>query len=171
MSELKKCKKCKKEKDIKQFRTNHKTDDKKTANCIDCIESSPSFKKNAIITQEKQELFLSNFYKSACNVAVSCKAIGVSRETYYNWLNDYDSFKKKVEEEKEGLLDFVEGKLMSRIQKDDTTAIIFHLKTKGKERGYTEKIELDHSGELNRDVVVSFKGTSLEEIGWIEPDL
>jgi len=44
--------------------------------------------------------------------------------------------------EKESLLDLAESKLISNIQDGDNTAIIFFLKTQGKERGYIERNEM-----------------------------
>ena len=43
---------------------------------------------------------------------------------------------------------------MNRIKSDDTTAMIFYLKTQGKERGYIERQEVEHSGAV--DVVVNW---------------
>lgn len=70
----------------------------------------------------------------------ACEAIGISRSKYYKWMQDDADFAAKVEEIKEAQIDFVESKLISAIDANDTTAIIFYLKTKGKKRGYTEKL-------------------------------
>lgn len=89
-------------------------------------------------------------------VTTACKSIGLARSTYYSWLSSDEDFKKAVDEIQEVAIDFVESKLMEKINgvtcmgKDDVydvppsdTAIIFYLKTKGKKRGYVEKTELD----------------------------
>ena len=44
-------------------------------------------------------------------------------------------------DEREGLKDFAEGKLMQQIDGGNITAIIFYLKTQAKDRGYIEKVE------------------------------
>ena len=38
-------------------------------------------------------------------------------------------------------LDFAETMLMKHIREGDTTSLIFYLKTKGRERGYVERVE------------------------------
>lgn len=94
-------------------------------------------------------------------VSSACKSIGLPRSTFYNWcLNDAE-FKAAVDDIQEVAIDFVESKLMEKINgvtcmgKEDVyeqppsdTAIIFYLKTKGKKRGYVEKTELDLAGTL-----------------------
>ena len=47
-----------------------------------------------------------------------------------------------VADEKESLLDLAESKLIQNIQDQDTTSIIFYLKTQGKKRGYVERSEV-----------------------------
>jgi len=42
----------------------------------------------------------------------------------------------------EAVTDEVEGCLLKKIREGDTTAMIFYLKTKGRNRGYSEKIEI-----------------------------
>lgn len=95
-------------------------------------------------------------------VSIACKSIGLARSTFYSWMQADPEFKVAVDELQEVALDFVEGKLMEKIngvtvKKGETddgedlvydvppsdTAIIFYLKTRGKKRGYIEKTEHD----------------------------
>jgi hypothetical protein len=76
-------------------------------------------------------------------VSTACKAIGMPRSTFYNWMNADALFKEAVEEIQEYALDVAESELHKLIKKGETTAIIFYLKTKGKKRGYVEKQEVD----------------------------
>ena len=57
----------------------------------------------------------------------------------YNWINKDNNFKNKVNEILEAQIDLVESKLIEKIQNNDLGAIIFYLKTKAKNRGYTKK--------------------------------
>lgn len=56
---------------------------------------------------------------------------------------------KALEDEKESVLDFTEGKAIERIKDGDGAMIRFMLATKGKKRGYTyeDKLEDDDAGE------------------------
>lgn len=94
-------------------------------------------------------------------VTVACASISCPRSTYYKWLNEDPEFKAAVEEIQDVAIDFVESKLMEKIngvqvqemvkgepviyeQPPSDTAIIFFLKTKGKKRGYIERMEVDN---------------------------
>lgn len=72
-------------------------------------------------------------------VYAACEKAGVSRSTYYRWRDTDPDFRAAADEVGEARLDYVEGKLMELINAGDTTATLFYLKTKGKERGWTEK--------------------------------
>ena len=64
-------------------------------------------------------------------------------------------FREAVDENNERVLDNVEQALYANIVAKNITAIIFHLKCKGKKRGYIERSEIEHSGKienLNIDV-------------------
>lgn len=87
--------------------------------------------------------------KSLGVVSSACEEVGISRRTHYNWLNDDEEYKRKIEEIDDYCIDFAESALFKKIKEGDNTAIIFFLKTKGKKRGYIERTEqqVEHKGE------------------------
>lgn len=90
--------------------------------------------------EERKEQFLKSLKASRGIISTACEAANISRTAYYKWTREDDEFRQRVEEVEESQIDFVESKLINAINANDTTAIIFYLKTKGKKRGYTEKI-------------------------------
>lgn len=92
---------------------------------------------------KKRKVFLDAYELSAGNVSHACKGAGISRQTYYNWLDKFDTFKKGIAEIDEATKDFAESILMKMLQEKNVTATIFYLKTKCKDRGYVEKVELE----------------------------
>jgi len=92
---------------------------------------------------KKQKAMLEALEKTAFNVSSACKMVGIDRQTHYNWLGKFGIYKKQCEEIQESLIDFAESQLLKKMKKEDLGAIIFFLKTKGKKRGYTERIETE----------------------------
>jgi hypothetical protein len=84
---------------------------------------------------EKQELFLDLLEKSLGVVSLALQKSEITKEDYDNWMKN-QTFKKRVDNINELSIDFVENKLLKKIQNDDLNAIQFYLKTKGKRRGY-----------------------------------
>jgi hypothetical protein len=97
---------------------------------------------------KKKAKFLEKFEESKGNVSIAAKYADIARKTYYNWIDEDKEFKQAANDVLEASGDYVESKLLSRINKDDTTAIIFYCKTKLKERGYVERSENIHDGNL-----------------------
>lgn len=81
-------------------------------------------------------------------VTMAAKAVGIDRCTHYSWYNKDPEYKAAVDALTDIPLDFAENKLHSLIEKGDTAATIFFLKTKGRKRGYIEKQEVEHTGEI-----------------------
>jgi hypothetical protein len=81
-------------------------------------------------------------------VTAACEAVGVDRATFYRYYNDDEDFQKEVKDMQEYALDFAESALFKSIKKGSDTATIFFLKTKGKDRGYIEKQEIQHNGNI-----------------------
>jgi len=100
-----------------------------------------------------KDQFLEVFANKLGNVSKACEATDISRRTFYNWLKEED-FSSKVEDVREGLIDFAEAQLLSNIKEGKTAEILFYLKTKGKKRGYIERQEVETVGENQFEVKI-----------------
>jgi hypothetical protein len=82
-------------------------------------------------------------------VSSACKMVGISRETHYRWMREDSEYKSKASEIENMTLDFAESQLHKQIAEGNTSATIFFLKTKGKKRGYVERMEVDNGEDNN----------------------
>jgi len=74
-------------------------------------------------------------------VSIACKRLGVSRAWFYQLRNSDPEFKQECDDVNEVVLDFVEHNLHKNIKKGKEASTIFYLKTRGKNRGYVERLE------------------------------
>lgn len=95
--------------------------------------------------------YLEVYEQTLGNHTKTCKLINVSRQKMYNLLNSDEEFRTAVEsiEPKKQIVDSAKEALLAKISEGDTTAIIFTLKTLGKDEGFIEKVQTEHSGEIN----------------------
>ena len=105
-------------------------------------------KKTRLSTYSKKKLMLNALQGHLGLVTYATKEVGINRETHYRWYNSDPKYKKEVDEIPDRLLDIAESRLFGLMSEKDRLAIIFYLKTKGKNRGYVEKKEIEHSGEM-----------------------
>jgi DNA transposition AAA+ family ATPase len=82
---------------------------------------------------------LVNEYKG--NVAAIARKLGVSRSTVWAKVQDSAPLQKMLEDARETRIDNAESMLDKKILEGDTTALIFFLKTQGRRRGYSEKVD------------------------------
>lgn len=75
-------------------------------------------------------------------VQTGCDMVGISRTNHYKWMRESVEYKRAYESLSNKALDFAESKLLELIGRGNTAAVIFYLKTKGKERGYIERQEV-----------------------------
>jgi len=87
-------------------------------------------------------------------VTQACKMVGVSRVTYYDYYNNDPEFKKQIDEIQNVALDFAESQLHKQIRDGSTSATIFYLKTKGKNRGYIERQEIQHDTDTGFNIQI-----------------
>jgi len=94
-----------------------------------------------------QHLFLYAFCQTNFNISNACQVISITRETYIQWTKEIN-FKRLMLEINEAKKDFFESQLVKAAKKGDTKAIIFANKSLNKDRGYTEKTIVEHTGTI-----------------------
>ena len=96
-------------------------------------------------------------------VSEAAEVCKISRGQHYQWMKDDPDYKAEVEAIGDMAIDFAESALKKKIRDGDTTAIIFYLKTKGKRRGYVERVEQERSGMVtNLNITVDSSDTAVE---------
>jgi hypothetical protein len=88
-------------------------------------------------------------------VQVVADRLGCEWHTAKRYIEQFEETKIAFQNENESMIDFAESKLFQAISEEDLTAIIFYLKTKGKNRGYIEKVQSEHSGEITQKTNLS----------------
>lgn len=101
------------------------------------MEKHPQF-----ATEMKKEDLIVAFQESMCNITTACKKIGISRSTYYNWLEKDKIFRTNIMVALMKEEDYVEDKLKELIEKGNITAITFWLKYKHSD--YKENRPVSH---------------------------
>ena len=108
--------------------------------------------KNNKIQHTKKAL-IEALEKSLGVVTTACKQVGIDRTTFYRYYKEDEKFKKQVDDLSNVAKDFAESQLFKRIQDGNPTATIFYLKTKAKDRGYVERQEIQHTGDVKTEVI------------------
>ena len=100
------------------------------------------------MAQNKKEKLLKALQETQGLIYHACKKAGnISRSTYYRYMREDKEFAQAVEDIKEAQIDYVEGELIKNISRGKETSIIFYLKSKAKERGYAEKLDITTGGK------------------------
>lgn len=93
-----------------------------------------AYNKNQLVEAMKKSLGI---------VTNACQMCGISRETYYKYMENDPEFRKQIEDIENVQTDFVESQFMKNIKNGDSSCIIYYMKTKGRKRGYSERTEID----------------------------
>jgi hypothetical protein len=124
---------------------------------------------NDVAIERLQMDFLDHLRIAKGNVSEACKNMQVSFARYLQWLNDDPGFRFQVMVVKEAIGDFVEDKLLQRINDGDTAAIIFYCKTKLKHRGYVEDGKMPQSNKTRINVSINMPEKKFEVVD-VEPN-
>ena len=85
--------------------------------------------------------------------SVAARKLGCSPTTVGKYIERYKKLRSVIAEVVDETLDLAEGQMLKAIGDGNMTAIIFYLKTKGKNRGYVERTEL--SGKEGGPIEIS----------------
>ena len=103
-----------------------------------CLTLSALMRQRLCMTDAEKK-FIKELKSNRGIVGAACRSLGICRATYYNWKKKHPDFAEAAESEISAQVDFVEEKLLDLIDSGETAAIIFYMKTKGRDRGYGEK--------------------------------
>ena len=97
----------------------------------------------ASLASPLKKAFIDAYRANMGNATEASKAVGIHRTTYRRWYNADPDFAALVDEVKEEQIDLAECELRKLVKSGNITAVIFTLKTIGKERGYIERTETE----------------------------
>lgn len=104
-------------------------------------------------TAKDKAAFIEALKESKGIIVRACEAIGINRCTFYDWRDSDPDFKAACEEVTEVTLDVLESVVLNiamagQQERDQLNAAQFLLRSKGKHRGFSDKIETQISGEI-----------------------
>ena len=92
--------------------------------------------------------FLVAFENTAANISAACKAVGISRETYYQWYDKDKDFAAKCDEIRQSLIDAAETQLMINVRKGKEASLFFFLCNRAPDR-WKNIQRIEHSGKID----------------------
>lgn len=104
-------------------------------------------------TALKKKAMLDALEKTLGVVTTAAKMVGIERTTHYKWIESDKDYKANVEDLQDVVLDFAESALHKMVENHNPAATLFLLKTKGKKRGYVERQEIQHSSDVETDII------------------
>jgi hypothetical protein len=108
-------------------------------------------KQNA--TAIKKRAMIEALEKTLGVVTTAAKMVGIDRVTHYRWLEADEEYRENVDDVQNVVLDFAESALHKMVENHNPAATLFLLKTKGKKRGYIERQEIAHEGNVQSTLI------------------
>ena len=112
-------------------------------------------------TEHNKKKLVESMERALGVVTTACKLAGLGRTTFYEYYNTDKEFKRACDDIENVALDFAESQLHKQIKGGNPTSTIFFLKTKGKKRGYFEKVKQEVN-TVNLDITELMTDDELE---------
>ncbi len=100
--------------------------------------------------------------KFSGNVAAIARALGVNRSTVWARIQESATLRAALDAARETMLDNAESVLYQAVLRGQTAELLFFLKTQGKRRGYTEKLEVEVSERVRQELKEALDALSQE---------
>jgi len=97
-------------------------------------------------TTTNKNMFLNALIRNNFHITNTCNQTGIPRMTFYQWQRTDKKFAKKMDDLRELEIDTFEDAFRDLVEERNPQAVIFGLKTRGKNRGYVERTEVEHTG-------------------------
>jgi hypothetical protein len=85
-------------------------------------------------------------------ISPSAEALDCTRQGLYNFLKNHPKAQKALDDIRNEVLDYAEGSLYSAAKAGQSWAVCFLLKCLGKERGFSEKLDLSSKEPLRIEI-------------------
>ena len=108
--------------------------------------------------KDNQVKFINAFVNSYCNVSKACQSVDITRQTYYRWLKESDSFDVAVEQAREALKDRWENEINRQVFEDRNPVVLNKFAPMVlKDRGYADikDVNLHQSGQQDNNVIIT----------------
>lgn len=96
----------------------------------------------------KKVRFLEALEKNHGNILETCKAAGVSRQWFYRNASEDPEFSAAADAARDSIIDLAESALVKAVRREDWPAVLKVLNSKGAKRGWSEKQQVEMSGEV-----------------------
>jgi predicted DNA-binding protein YlxM (UPF0122 family) len=114
---------------------------------------------------DKQIKFINAYVNNYCNVSQACKAVGISRQTFYGWSKEVDTFREAVEQAKEALKDRWEDEINKQVFEDRNPVVLNKFAPMVlRDRGYADIKDVNLSGQQDNNVVITVVDAIEEEL-------
>ena len=106
--------------------------------------------------KDNQIKFINAYVNSYCNVSKACKAVDISRQTFYAWSKETDTFREAVEQAKEALKDRWEDEINRQVFEDRNPVVLNKFAPMVlRDRGYADIKDVNLQGQQDNNVVIT----------------
>lgn len=99
----------------------------------------------------RKQMFLHALVTKKFNMSAALQMCCLSKRELDLWINEDDRFAELIKEMEWHLNNFYESKLVELVKEKDTAAVLMVNKSRNKDRGYAERMEVEHKGKIVHD--------------------
>ena len=106
-----------------------------------------------LVLNDKQAQFLANYTTNGFILHQAALKTGISKNQFYIWKANYPHFAKAMELLRDQFFDVIEDQYKKLVTDGNVPAILFGMKTLGKDKGYSERVEQHITGQVEHSAI------------------